>query len=426
MARRTTIIEPEDAIDGVSREDTEEIAVQLSDLMSELRSVTTDDSDIIVYKAMEKGGKWAYIKTLQPPIETNSLLEDLRVEWGGGEYFFRVRAKGKIVTTKRIVLAGDPTPKKQEQSNGGEIRELLPLLLNTSQKASSDNMTMMMAMMSESRAASERQSSMMMGMFTAIIPALVGGKTDPAQMFASIASAMQSMKPDPPTGGGMKDTLELLATAKGLFGDGGGGGGSDDIFTAGLKTFGPAVAEALTRGGGASAGGSPSQGAPLALPHMRANPNPPMVPAYRPRSVGVPIPATGMGPPREMPETLPAGDVPAGSPEAILSLIREDVLFLAGRNYPPDLAAEAVLHKISEAQITTEQVNALVIRFAASPDWLSDLAAHGIDLRQRAQWANAFLGELVQQFTDNSGGDTDSAGEGGRETDASQDEEFSV
>lgn len=413
MARRAArIIEPEfaDPIAEVIAGQRENTAEELSDILAELGSVVTADSNIKVYKEADRGGEWAYCKTLEPPLQTEGLLDELRQEWGGGRYFIRVFADKKIVTTRRLTIAGDKNPARP-QAQPDKTAELFPLMLQMTQKSSGDMATMLTAMMQQQQAsmqmsmqqqmaASDRQMQMMMGMMTAVL----GGQSKPEQLLAAFAPLLAQK-----SGGGMDETIKGLVALKELINPGE-GGGSDDMFTTAMKTFGPAVASALAKPAETP---PPNPGPPmLAAPHGP----PPRLPPMRPGPQYVPRDGAVAITPTATPEAS------QGSPDPVLAAIREDVLFFAKRGTDPALAAEAVLEQIDKAGITDEQVTALVVRFTASADWLSDLAAAGIDLRSRPEWAQQFLSELVAQYTDNHGGDTDSARPGGGSADPDEDE----
>lgn len=401
-ARRTVVIEPEgDALDKVVMDDVENTATEVSVVLDELRSAITDESQVLLYKLPPRGGPWEYIKTLNPPINADSILEDLKEDWGGGQYMFRVRANGRIAASKRVSIAGPP--KTPGMESGRKTDEMLPLILQMQQKSSSENMQMMTLMMTQMQQSAQQNQQMMMGMMTAIIPAMTSGRESTASLLQAFA-ALQAANTNHEKGGSMEETLKLLALAKEMFSSD--GGGDDNMFTTALKTFGPGLMDAV---GKAQQGALPNTGNALPPPRMQPHNGPPMPQRMGPNPIHAPSPQTN-APPSPMLQ-------PRAPSDPVLAAVGEDVVFFARKRYPVDLAADAVLERIQQAGVSENDIMALVIRFNSSADWIADCAAEGLDLTAHREWANAFLAELVRQYTEGAGEADNSAGDDGGEGD---------
>jgi hypothetical protein len=424
MARQSAamkaFIEP-DPMDEVVRDDDARDAEGVAQVLDDLRAIITEETKLLLYRKPMKGGQWAYIDTLAAPINPDTLLDEIKSEYGGGEYQLRIHAKGKVAKIKRVVVEGKPkVPGEKDENKGDDLREFLPLLLNMSQQSGDKTMQMMTMMMGQMQQSSQQQTQMLVTMMTTLIPVMVGGKVDPVQLATAIASAGGNNK------NSLADMIATITAVKELVannGDGG-GGGEESMFQTVIKTLGPTLADMATRAPAATA---PASAPALPSPQARPNPSP------QPRSSTPPLNGAPQraimpppGPPR--PPGAPLAPPPQQRPpfmsDPVLSLIGEDVLFFARRKYPPALAAEAILSRLDEAEVPEEAIIALVVRFNASPDWLADLARAGIDLRPVKPWADEFLDELVGQYAAGSGAAGNPGRGGGGEDDASPDAGF--
>jgi hypothetical protein len=326
-------------------------------------------------------------------------MAELKEDIGGGDYALRLMAENKVRKTIHFSIMKEKAPLVTEKRENGDM---MMMMFQMMMKQSEDAARARAEDMRDRQAASERQTTMLVGLASAAIPALMGGREKTSELMQAIA-ALQTRD----TGGGMKDTLEMLTTAKTLFGD---KPSEDNKFDA----------EDLV--GSAMKLGGPLVGA--------------IGKAFSERRGTASNPATGEG------EQAPALMLPSAAPEAgargpsdypVLDLIREDVLFLYKRNHDPEKAADIVYDVIEAAQVPEDDINALVASFSISADWLGDLAAQGIDLRGRPEWAQQFLQALVgihseagEQSDDFAGHGRDAAdisangeaGEAGRSADA--------
>lgn len=411
MARRPTqkvieITPATSAIDDVLEAQNERSADELAGILDELQGIS-DNSKVLVYKQPPKGGNWQYLTTIPAPIPT-TVLDELKANYGGGAYQMRIYTDGAVRAHRRVDIAGAAkdldAPAVPVQNNG--INEIFPVLMQHQQKSSSDMVTMMQMMMQQQANASAEQNKMLMGLATVLIPIMAGNKTDPVQLATTLAAAMKPAD----NGGGLKDTLALLASAKELFGGGDGGGGDENMVQTALKAFGPAMGAVIEKG--ISAPPQPALSAPSGMVSRSEMPRPPG--AYPP----APRPAM---PPLPRPATMQPQAQPAYKSHPVLRVIGDDLMFMAARNYSPELAAEAILDRLEAAKVGENDIMALAIQFQTSPDWIADLAKAGVNLVSYREWAGLFIGELIAQYTNGERGNTDSSGGNGGETDADED-----
>ncbi len=405
-------IEPSDAMSQVLEEDDAHLADGVSDVLAHIRAIANDDSKINIYKVNTKGGSWEYIKTLTPPFDMDTLLDDLRDEWGGGNYTLRVLAKGKIVTTKQISIAGPPKVPTVGQVKS-EGSEMIPLLLQQINSSKSDNMAMMTMMMQSQQQAAAQQSQMMMGLMTALIPVMAGNKQDPVALIQAFA-AMQPQKDNAP----MSEMIQNMIAMKELMGDGGGGGSEDSFMGSAAKALLPMLAK------GAESMVNTNPQSPL---NTDPRNHPPPMSAMRPAPMLAMRPNPTAFAPPPMPPLNPSpiatAPVTPGPASGLMALIGEDVLYFAKRGHDPAMSAGAILDVIENAGISEDEILAMVIQFQSSPDWIADLAGQGIDLTGRREWATQLLSELVKQYADVEDEDDHPVRGGGGATDAGTDEE---
>lgn len=134
-----------------------------------------------------------------------------------------------------------------------------------------------------------------------------------------------------------------------------------------------------------------------------------------PLRLGAPI----AGPVLEGP-TGTHGREPSAYP--IIDLIRDDVVFCYARNHDPEKAADMVYDTLDAHQVTEADINALMAAVAIAPGgYLEFFASEGIDLRQRPEWAEAFLAALVSIHTEADADDDNSERGTGGDPNASQD-----
>lgn len=384
--RKTTTVEEtqDDIIDKAMTDDAAATADDLTDVLSDLRGLSGSDVEVMIYRIPKGGvrGGWEFVKSITPPIDTISLMDDLRNDWGAGEYALRVRAGGKIKTTKFVSIAAPKSGAVAVQSKN-DSNELLQILLAQNASSKSDMMQMTTLMM-QSQQASQQQ---MMQLMTVLLPAMMGGKEKTSELLTAFAT-LQNMGDK---GGGMKEAIETLVAAKSLFaGNEGGGANLDldgDLLSNGLKLAGPLLGSLAN-----------------------------LVPKRQERQeVAQILPEIPTAPLIAIPETPVIAPVPQAERPAsrfpVLDLIRDEVLFLFQRRKNPEVAAELVLETLEQNGVELEQLTNVIAAFSVSPNWLEELASEGIDLRADPAWANQFLSSLVQQFSE-AGGDDDYSGGG--------------
>lgn len=399
MARRprTTLIEPDimDPLDDAVMADKEETATDLAGVLEQMRGYDTGDIKGVLYKVPRGGGKFEWIEEVIPPFKPNEIMETCKERFGGGDFQLRIFAGGKIRKNVNFSIAQDRAPLVAPK---GESNDLVALLIQQSERGKSDMLQMMTMMMQQQTAASERamsmqanQTQMMVGMMTAIM----GGQAKPTDLLPLIA-AMREGKAE---GGGLSDTLELLKTAKGLFAGGEGGGGldADDLVGSALKLAGPVVG-ALGRA--VQSRQEATQAVQVQAMDYTAQPGPLQLPGAAPNPVPVEQPAT----------THP-----------VIELVRADVLFMYGRGYDPELAAEAVFDRLDAAGVDEGAISELVAQITASGQPWEALAAYGLDFRGNLAWGERFFATLVQLHANPGGADDAAPGRGGDGADLAAD-----
>lgn len=383
--RTTTTTEEiqDDILDKATETDLQETAGDLADVLADLRGLSGSDVQVLVYKIPKGGprGGWEYVMTITPPIDTSELMDGLRNDWGAGDYALRVRAAGKIKSTKFISIAASKsapaiTPSKNDNN------ELLQILLAQNAASKSDMMQMTTLMM-QSQQASQQQ---MMQLMTVLLPAMMGGKEKTSELLTAFAT-LQNMGDK---GGGMKEAIETLVAAKSLFGGGESGGSNldldDNMIGNALKIAGPllgGLAKTVSERG--------QQQQVTVLPPVQPHVPPQPVPVMLPNGGEVAIP-----------------DQVSRFP--VLDLIKDDVLFLFNRQHDPELSAEVVIETLEKHQVEEAAISDVIAAFAVSPNWIEELASEGIDLRSNPVWANQFLSALVSLYTAPSGDDDDTGG----------------
>lgn len=388
MARaptRTKTVEDErdDPIDLALGSERENTAEDLSALLTELTGTTQGDIQVIIYHVPNASGKWQYVKEVQPPIDMPALMEELKAEFGGGAFQLRVRVNGKIKTTRSFDIAKTKAlgVHVRPKDSGGDMLQLI-LAQNASSK--SDMMSMFQMMQSQQ----QQSTNTMMALVTAII-------AKPTENpLAILPSLLETMKPREV--GGMKEAIETLAAAKGLFGDGGGGGGGDDSLIGMAGKLLPGLLSGATELA-KNMGPKPQQEVLRVLPnpqHQQAGPHVPQVPHASGPDISQ---LTGA--------------------EKVLAVLAPDVLFSMQRGHSPEMAADLVLESIEKHGISDDEVSSLVLQFTSLGDqWPQYLTERGIDVtsQERAQWFSQFVGHLVASYQDD-GSERHAGGEGDAE-----------
>lgn len=393
--RRTTIIEPmeEDPIAQVMLTDQEAIADELSEALGTLDQVDQAKVKGTLYLVERGTNKYQWIKDVYPPFDLSNIMNELKDETGGGDFQLRITATGRRGVIKNI--------------NFSIMKDRHPMVTSAPKEDNSRDMFMMMMNMQmeagrEARAAAERQMNLMMEanrQTTSVLVAAMQGGTKATDLIPLIAA----MKTDPPKANGMGEMLEVMKSAKSLFGEGGGPAfDADDLVGSAVKLGGP-ILQAIGRAAGER------RQAPAANPaDYQAPTGPLMLENPAPRSaVALPMGnPTGTG--ARMPSRFP-----------VLDLIRDDLMFMFERGHEADRAAEVVYDVIERNNVGDEQINDLVGAFiAAGPAWLDELAGEGVDLRRDPAWADEFLSQLAAIHGDAERGPDDTARPRGNGLDA--------
>lgn len=383
---RTPLATPPTPLDAAMTADEQTTADQLSEILAAIAPFDQGTVKGVLYQKPIAGqGSWKWIDEVFPPFDLSAIYQDMKENYGGGDYQLRVFAGGKPRKNHDFTIikarAMTPLPAPPATAFGGGS-EFIQFMLTQSNEARRDAAEAAQRQMDMFMLMSKSQSELMI--------AAMGGKGGGAAETIALITALQERKGG---GSGLKETLEAMAAFKTLMGpqDGGEGGvpglDMDDLVTSGGRLIGPALKAlgdyvARQRGeseaGGASASGAapPSGGGQLAL------------------------------------------DPPA-SRFRIIDLVRVDVVYGFERGHDPEKIAELVYDVIEANKVTAGEINELAAAFALSPTGLDDLAGEGIDLRARPGWAAQFFAALnaihSEQTSNLDGGDgspPDVAGDG--------------
>jgi hypothetical protein len=293
-----------------------------------------------------------------PPFDLGKIFGELKRLYGGGSFELRIRAGGRIRGTVPIYIAKElAAPAAPPAAATGGMGEIMTLMMTQQQAAADRQMDMMLAM-------NKSQTDLMAAIFT--------GNRGGGEKISDTVALIAALQPK---GGGVKETLETFAAFKALTdGTGGGdkGGGefdAEDLLGSAGRLAGPVMrglADFLQRrgigpGGGAGEGADfsangahpPSGGGPLAL------------------------------------EATP-------SRFRVIELVKIDVVYGYERGHDPGKVADLVYDVIEANNVTEAEINELATTFALSPTGLEDLAAEGVDLRERPQWAHDFFATLAE------------------------------
>lgn len=374
--RRTTVVEPQDDQDAPYREamraDNEATAEKWLEVVEEFGGLSDGSVKGHLYK-VERSGKFQWIGEYWPPFDQAEIFREMREKYAGGDFQLRITVQGRRGVQKTVAfsVAPGPTTGQQQQRSEG-MGEILPLMLQMMQGSADRQMQMMMTMMQQGQASQQQQTQLMVGMMTAAM----GGR----EKMSDLLLAVNSLKGTDDKGG----TLEFLRAAKELFGGSEGGAGFDpegSLIENGMKLAGPIIG-ALSR--------AAEQRQPV---HVGA------------QVVGQPQVITRPAidaPPHVTPVAVtPVSDTPpVNVPFPILAEIADDVMLHFRKGREPDTSAELVYELLIDRPNLGAEIDELVTAFSLSPDWLSDLAAHGIDLRSNPQWAQQFLQTIAELHTD--------------------------
>lgn len=357
----------DDPLNAAVREDREGLADQLTDVLEGLGNIDQGSIKGILYRIPVPNGKYEWIREVFPPFDVSSLMSGLKEELGGGDYALRIMAENRVRKTIHFSIMKEKTALLAGNSTGSDTMMLMQMMMQQQAESSRQAMAAADRQMQMMMSSSQQSTQMMLGMVTA----MMGGKDKTSEVMAAIAPLLT--KND---GNNMQETLAMLTTAKTLFGDKADDNkfDADDLVGSAVKLGTPligALGRAFQQRG--ANGGTPGE-----------------------------VPATEAAPRLMLPSGAPAANGPetVSSGWPLLDLIREDVLFFYRRNHDPEKAADCVYDLIEAAEIPLEDLDALVSAVSVSPNWLEELAALGLDLRERPEWAKAFLDGLVSIHTD--------------------------
>lgn len=363
----------DDVLDEVMAEDRAETARTLGDALLQLRAYTGDKVKGILYQ-VQRDGKFGWIKDLYPPFDNAVDLEELRDEYGSGNYAIRVFAEGRIKDTAHFSIAGTKKP-LGDVSRKSDNMDFIQLMMAQSDRSRSEQTSMMQMMMQQSQQSNQLMMQMMQAssqQMVGLMTAIMAGKSDPTEMAVKMGELLR------PREGGMKEAIETLAAAKGLFGDGGGSGPEDTSLMGMAKTFLPVLAS-----GAAELAKNMPQRQEQPQQVLRTVPTPQLIQAN---------PAMAIPPPVET-EALTG-------PDKILALLAPDVLFSMNRGHSPQAAADLVLDTLEKHGITEDEVSSLVVQFVQLGEgWPQYLQQRGIDVSGREAWFNAFISAIVSAYS---------------------------
>lgn len=349
----------------------------------------------LLFKKSPNGmGPWASCDECYPDqgqtFDLFAIMRDMRERFGPGNYELRVFAGGRQRAVWPFTVAQDkapaPAPAAPAQPQGLGAADLVAMMLSQAAEARRDQ-----------AAAADRQMALMAEMGksqAAMMTAILGRPQNSMADTLALVAALQGAGGKSP---GLKDMVETLVALDGLRGGSGGDAGGDRGGGDGLDL------ESLVHDGGRLVGPLVKGLADL-VTRRRGDPDDP--------SAGG---AAGRGPVDQLALGAPGSPPPSRTGYRVLDLIGDDVLYFYGRGHDPEKAADLVFDVIEANHVTEPELQELATTFALSPTGLDDLAALGIDLRERAGWAVDFFRAL---YAIHQGEGDDSAGGGGGEGDA--------
>lgn len=390
----------QDPVAGALRGDRENMAEELQEVLASLSGFDQESIKGILYSAPRANGRWEFIQDLAPPYDLTDIMNMCKEEFGGGDYVFRLMVDGKIKKTfffsikreKNEALSGRIAGRGEDQMTVFQMMMQQQADARADAQAANDRMMQMMLQANQQTmqmfAAMNQQSASMM-------TAMLAGR----EKVTDYLPLLQNNN----NGGGLKEAVETLVLAKGLFtGEGGEkdeapGFDADNIVGSIARLAGPvasAIGRAVNRNGQAQAAPHPA-----AVDYTGAEPE-----AVAPLLMPGPAPAPAIAPP-----AVPRGTIDAAGYGAqrfpVLEAVRDEVVLYFRKGYDPGAAAAAIYDRVVDMGVTEDQLGELVVAFTSSPDVLAELAAAGIDLRARPDWAAAFFEELVACHADAGGDD---------------------
>lgn len=324
--------------------------------------------------------KFEFAERMGVPDDVGQLLEYVQGKYGGGDYRLQIFAGGKtrgnfefsILGPPKAINPAAPAPAADDPMKG---TNLLAVMMNMQAESRRD-------MMEQQRFAMEQQGrrdAQLMQTLAVVVPVLAplmfGGREKMSEVIAM-------MNANRPAQASLKEQVETLSLLKGVVGgeEKGETFNPDDLVGSIGRFAGPLIG-AAGRAFGSARGGAPGEGEGAAPQALELPP---------PQQLAPPVLGAPAAPPAATTRPLPP----------LLAMVAPDVHYMFTRRLPPDLAADAIVDILQRAGVTDEDVNELVAAFLVSPDWKVDLANGGLDLRGDAEWADAFLAELVPAWSE--------------------------
>jgi hypothetical protein len=341
-----------------------------------------EDLTISVRTRISEWKPWSVLPEMSRRVtvsnfDLETIISDVQSTCGDGNYKLVIYFRGQVFKHYEFFVGDPRNPRKKAADvvdNRADIMALLPTILQTQQASSNQMMQMLMLMMQQSRESSDRNMQAQMQMMGLIIPAMSGGKTDPTELMSRFAVLFKELQP-PPQAGGMDQLLDNAVKIKALIGSDSSGGKETNAWDI-LREAAPAIGAAIT---------------PLLSQQSAQTP---MVPQRPPQPLALPVTphvSSTANPPQAM----------ATFDDPILSLIGEDILFFAKREYDTEIAADTLTDRLDNAGVTMAQLQAHFGEWiAANPtgDWLEGLAQRGLDLRQYREWTSKVIAGVIDRL----------------------------
>lgn len=360
--------------------DAQGIAGDLGEILDALSGFDSGAIKAILYRKPSNGiGKYEIIEECPLPIDMSAIVSDLKERFGGGSYQLRIMAQGRVRKNIDFDIVKEKTPAVQQKNDS--MGEMFPLLITMMNGSADRQMQMMMQMSQQTQAMFAQMNQSQTAMMTALVPAMMGNREKASDIIAMVSALKGDDK------GGMAGIVETIKAVREIL-PGSEGGGFDpegSLIENGLKLAGP-VLGALSRNLEARRDAAPQGFAPPAPVHVA------------PR-IAAPV---AVEPAHVISVAEPVAPV---EPHPLIAEIADDVLAHFKKRRDPDFAAEMVYDLIAERPNLGAEIDELVAAFTVSTDWLSDLAAQGLDLRAAPEWANAFLQGLIGQHAGIDGDD---------------------
>jgi len=358
-----------------------DIANEIERITAAIKDFADEEIRCAIFMKPGSGvGAWTWCDDATLPIDLPAIMAEMKERFGPGNYELRVTAKGRVranstfsIAKEKAAPAGLAPAAKNDDSSTMTLFQIMLAQQADARREAQQQADRQMQIMQQSNQQTMQLFAAMSQQTTAMMTAMMGGR-EKASDFLPLLTAMQ------PQQSGMKDAVETLVALKGLLpGEGGGGGGfdADDLVGSAARLAGPVL--------GAIGRAVQQRQTPPANGHeLAAEPTAPL---------------TLPGGPAPLAIAAPVAADPSDPVQRVLRHIADDVIFMFARGYDPALAAEAVYGRFETAGVGEQELNDLVAAFYASPDWIADLAARGVDLRADRQWAQDLLQALVSIHT---------------------------